>query len=472
MKDQSGRKHFRERMDLMIRTIREEISAGIRQHGDFLPSEKTYAKEYALSNKSVRQGLDVLVAERLLEKIPRVGNRVIGHAATGKATLRFGYYPSMLEQAALESLIGQFHERHPDIRVQMIPMTAPQTFGGLKTYVDNDSLDLLTISSSAFDEFVSNDATDYWDTVERNPHIYPFLNETLSAGGQLKAQPFIFSPLMLCYNKSHLRSMDLLEPDSSWRWGDLFEHASKLNVEQERIGFYFHFPSYNRWPVFLLQSGMTFGREADGTMKLSGTPLADSLRTCQELITTQNRFPLMLSDKEADAEKLFFDGKVSMLMTSYFSLNMHPHNPKVKYDIAPLPFVNVSKTLLLVIGLAISSRSPNKENARLLLDFLISYRSQLTIRQSTLSIPSLKPAAEWAGKETMYRPSRFHMYREIIPTFAQHNDLHISKSDLGLIQREARLYWSGLEAEEVFLDRLEKLLSIRQQDAEIPAGDR
>ncbi|MDF2659243.1 MAG: GntR family transcriptional regulator [Paenibacillus sp.] len=466
MQDQAGRKHFRQRMDLMVRTIREDISAGRLRHGDFLPSEKAYAKQYALSNKSVRQGLDVLVAERLLEKIPRVGNRVIGTAAAGQAVLRFGYYPSMLEQAALESLIEQFHARHPDIRVQMIPMTAPQTFGGLRTYVDTDALDLISISSSAFDEFVTNDGADYWETVDTNPHIYPFLNETLQADGQLKAQPFIFSPLMLIYNKSHLRSLDLLEPDSGWRWGDLFGHASKLNVEKERIGFYFHFPSFNRWPVFLLQSGMTFGRETDGTMKLRGTPLADGLRTCQELITTQNRFPLMLSDKEADAEKLFFDGKVSMLMTSYFSLNMHPHNPKIKYDIAPLPYVNESKTLLLVIGLAISSRSQHKDNAKLLLDFLISYRSQLTIRQTTLSIPSLKPAAEWTGKETMYRPSRFHMYREIIPTFAQQKDLRLSKSELGLIQREARLYWSGLEAEDVFLDRLEKLLSHPGQNAD------
>jgi multiple sugar transport system substrate-binding protein len=59
----------------------------------------------------------------------------------------------------------------------------------------------------------------------------------------------------------------------------------------------------------------------------------------------------------------------------------------------------------------------------------------------------------------MYRPSRFHLYREIIPTFALHSSLKLSIEELQMFQREARLYWSGLETEDVLLERLERVLS-------------
>lgn len=459
MEEQSGRKHFRERMESMVREIRDEIVTGKLKDGQFLPSEKAYAKAYKLSNKSVRQGLDILVSERLVEKIPRVGNKIVRRAAEVQTALRFGYYPSLLEQAALETLIEQFHNRHPNIQVQLVPLPSAHTSQALKPLLADGGIDLLTMSASGFADFAENGDLEELETLEPEPHIYRFLTEAMSHDGRLKMQPFIFSPLILCYNRSHFRKKDVPEPDSGWRWDDLFEYAALLNEEKERVGFYFHFPSYNRWPVFLLQSGVTFRRDEEGSMKLGGTSLLDGLRLCQRLIASQNNFPLLLSEQEADAEKLFFAGKVSMIMTTYFSLHAYRQQPSVKYDIAPLPYGNENRTLLLAIGLAVGRRSERKESARLLLDFLVSYRSQLTIRQNTLSIPSLKPAAEWSGTESMYRPSRFHLYREIIPTFALHSSLKLSIEELQMFQREARLYWSGLETEAVLLERLERVLS-------------
>lgn len=455
----SDRKSFRDKLDRLIRTIREEIVTGRLKAGDFLPSEKAYAKHFGLSNISVRRGLDILVSERLIEKIPRVGNKVIYSAGNDEAVIRFGYYVSLKEQAVLPFLIEQFQQRHPRIKVELVPMPQAHTFAAIKPLLDSEkSLDLFTITAPGLTDFVDKDGIEHLETMTPEPHIYRFLNGAMSSNGELKAQPFVFSPLVLCYNKDHFRSMNMLEPDSSWSWSDLFENASKFTAQNERIGFYFHFPSINRWPVFLLQSGMNFRRDPDGTLKLRSTPLADSLRICQELIRAQNQFPLLLSESEADAEKLFFTGKVSMIMTTYFSLSSYPDRSQVKFDLTPLPYVNDNKTLLLVIGLAIHAKSKSKQAAKLLLDFLTSYSSQLAIRQNTLTIPSLKTAAEWAGKEMMYRPPRFYLYREIVPTFSLHSAMHLSRDDFYIFQREARLYWSGLETMDSLLERLEKLL--------------
>ena len=457
--DKPSRKTFHERLDRMVSAIRDEILSGVRKEGEFLPSEKALAKTYQLSNKSVRQGLDELVAQRLIEKIPRVGNRVVGLSGGSAATLKFGCHPSLFQEAAMDTLLAEFRKQHPDIRVELVSVPSLNSFHAVRKLLDNGMLDVMTMNYNGFDDFRENNGFGLLETLDPNPSVYPFLTEVMSWEGRLKAQPFIFTPLILCYNRDHFREKNVPEPDSSWRWIDLFEQASKLAVDNERLGFYFHFPSTNRWPVFLLQSGINFERDEQGKFSVRGAELVESLRACRELIYMQNRFPLFLSEKDADAEELFFSGKVSMIMTTYLSLNHHERKTPFQFDLAPLPYLKDPKTLLMVVGLAVNRNSIMKESARKFVDFLVSYRAQLIIRQKTLSIPSLKPAAEWMGKEIMYRPSRFHVYREIIPTYRVFSALRMSMRELDQFYREAKLYWSGLETEETVAERLDRLLS-------------
>lgn len=464
--EKPSRRTFQARLEGMVDAIRNEIMTGVFREGDFLPSEKAYAKQYRVSNKSVRQGLEVLVAERLIEKIPRVGNKVARYSRDDTVVLKFGCHSSLYQEAIMKTLIAEFHKAYPGIRVELTPTTSTlNTYDRVKAMMDDDAIDVFTMNYNGYDDFRLNGGLDELETFEPNPHIYPFLAEALTNNGRLKAQPFLFSPLILCYNKDHFREKEVLEPDSGWRWNVLFEQASKLTVENERLGFYFHFPSSNRWPVFLLQSGIPFERDEKGRFSINGEQLTESLKACRELIYLQNRFPLFLSEKDGDAEELFFSEKVSMIMTTYLGLNHHERRKEFEYDIAPLPYLNDSKTLLLLIGLAISANSKVKDSARIFVDFLVSYRTQLMIRQKTLSIPSLKPAAEWTGKESIYRPSRFHMYRDIIPTFRTFGALNMSIKELDLFYREAKLYWSGLETEEAATQRLEQLLSKRNAQA-------
>ncbi|MEF3305728.1 extracellular solute-binding protein [Paenibacillus sp. GYB003] len=457
--EKPSRRTFQARLESMVDAIRGDIMNGVYREGDYLPSEKAFAKQYRISNKTVRQGLESLVAERLIEKIPRVGNKVLGLARDDTTVLRFGCHTSLFQEALMKTLIAEFHKQHPGIRIELFTFPSGlQTYQTVKTAIEEKRIDVFTMNYNSFDDFRLNGALDDLETLEPIPAVYPFLTESVTLEGRLKLQPFVFSPLVLCYNKDHFREKGVMEPDSSWRWNTLFEQASKLAVENERLGFYFHFPSSNRWPVFLLQSGIRFDRDPSGRSAGSAEQLKQSLRACRDLIYLQNRFPLFLSEKDGDAEELFFGEKVSMIMTTYLALNHHERRKEFEYDIAPLPYLNDPKTLLLMIGLAVNAHSERKESALRFVDFLLSYRVQLMIRQKTLSIPSLKPAAEWSGKETMYRPSRFPMYRDIIPTFRSFNALNMSSSELYRFYREAKLFWSGLETEEVAVKRLEQLL--------------
>ena len=185
----------------------------------------------------------------------------------------------------------------------------------------------------------------------------------------LLAQPFMFSPAILCYNRDHFTEKGLLEPDSSWNWDELFETADKLDIENERIGFHFSVSQRNRLALFLLQSGAIFEKNSNGKLKLTGTKMMESIRFYKDLIT--NRITTILSKQDANfrAEDLFAQGKVSMIITTYLSLN-HIRKSKIHYEVAQLPHLHIPATHLITIGLAVNKQSSNLEAAQLLVNFL------------------------------------------------------------------------------------------------------
>ncbi|MDF2668576.1 MAG: hypothetical protein K0R67_882, partial [Paenibacillus sp.] len=232
----------------------------------------------------------------------------------------------------------------------------------------------------------------------------------------------------------------------------------QLAVENERFGFYFHLFSVNRWPIFLLQSGARFQRNEQGRYQVCGTGLIDGLELCRNIIYMPHVFPALLSASDTEAEKLFAQGKVSMIITSYLGLN-ELKKAAVPYDVAPLPHLKDFKTLMAVIGLAVNRKSKMKEAARTFVDYMLSPESQLKIKQKTLSLPSHKAAAEWEGTELQFRPSRFNMYREIIPTFKLNTELGLTTEQLELVFLEAKLYWSKLQDKSTTCLRIEEALN-------------
>ncbi|GIP33894.1 extracellular solute-binding protein [Paenibacillus sp. J2TS4] len=452
MTNRPSRKTFRDRLDDMVQRLKEEILTSRLQIGDYLPSEKKLGEQFGLSNKSVRKGLDILVSEGLIVKVPKVGNRVARPEDDRALTVRFGYHRSITDESDLFNLLERFHEQYPQIKVQAVPI---MNDSGVIEYLEAGLLDVATINYPLFQTIQESGRLALLEEQPVDPHFYPFVTKAFMMDAALKAKPFMFSPLVLCYNREHLRESGLLEPDSGWTWQDLSRAASILARPDERLGFYFHLQSRNRWPVLLLQSGESLQRGEDGRPRLKDSRWLESFRISRDLVGKQRIPPVF--DQEADVEELFKEGRASMILTSYFALNRLKHI-KLDWDLAPLPHHYNAKTLLLVIGLVLNAKSSQKEASQKLIDFLTSYASQLAIRHHTLSIPALKPAAEWTGEEKLYRPGRFHLYREIASTFSYYSELGLSNSDIIHMTQQAKLYWSGLYDERQLCERLEEML--------------
>jgi multiple sugar transport system substrate-binding protein len=390
-----------------------------------------------------------------------VGNRVASPSPERSVVVKLGFYETVLKEVELAALLTEFHRLHPRIQIQPFMIHTLNYHSVVKAYMETDMLDLVTMNYIDFQEFVENGNTDWLEEHEPNAGVYPFVKDAFVHQGRLLVQPYAFSPVILCYNRDHFRELKLHEPDSSWTWDDLISHAKKLAIDNERFGIYFNLFSRNRWPIFPLQSSETFGPDETGGRRSVGNRLAASFTLCRDLIYADNVFPVLLAASDTDAGRLFMQGKVSMLMTTYFSLN-ELRKSEVNFDIAPLPRLHNGNTLLLPMGIAVNGRSRVKEAAKIFVDFMLSYETQLKIRHKTLSIPSLKHAAEWIGDESIPRPSRFHMYREIIPTFRLLSELGLSSGEREQILREVKLYWSRLQNVETFVQQIEHVLGGRK----------
>lgn len=448
MTDRPRRSTFRKRYEEMMITLRNEIITGIWEEGSYLPSEFDIAERFELSKNSVRKGLDLLVSEGFIEKIPRIGNRI--QKSPMGVTIKFGYYQSLLDEADLKSLIDEFHKQHPLIRINMIPMPLNHTHPTMRDYVESEDIDVMSINNQNFELFVNPDAPpDLLEPMQQPEGIYPILTEPFMRDGTLYVQPFLFSPVILCYNKQHFAEKHVPEPDSSWTWDTIKKVAKQLSNGSDHYGFFFHFLSDNRWPIFLLQNNVRFNRGNDTTkqLELDESALQESLQVSMDLL--EQVFPPFISENDDDAEMLFCQQKVSMILTSYFCLNMIK-DVDFAYDISPLPYLGTPKTLLIVIGLAVNKHSKNKQAAQTFINFMMSYETQLKIRQNTLSIPSLKSAAEWDGQGGIKQPSRYFVYRETFPSFGYHTALNVTYSELGDIRQRIKLYLSKMEGLDVF----------------------
>ncbi|MEF2245162.1 extracellular solute-binding protein [Paenibacillus sp. IITD108] len=441
------RQTFHLRYRNMINTLRKEIKEGIYLPGDFLSSETKLMEQFSLGKHSVRSALEELVKEGLIEKIDRVGTRVC-YVSPIQTTLRFGVYPSLYEEARLKEVIAMFHQEYPHIKVELIELPYHQV-ESIKSLTELGIFDVLTVNVFDFNYFKDNDGLALLEEQTVLPNTYPFLNDLFSAAGKgLMLQPFVYSPVILCYNKDHLREQQLLEPDGSWSWDDLHQLLRQLKGINRR-GLYFHLFSINRWPIFLIQQGIRFKSKEDGSITIEDPArFCELLQMLRNLIHEEGMYPVGLGNY--GEEILFLQEKVSVIISSYFKLN-RLKDAEFNYDIAQLPRGKNNATLLLSIGIGIYDKSPQKEAARKLTNFLTSEGVLSYIRETTYSLSANKRIAE--SVETLHgnKPLRMELYREIAANYATHEQLGLTMSEILILGDCLKQYFSNLIDEDELL---------------------
>ncbi|MGZ9583410.1 extracellular solute-binding protein [Paenibacillus marinisediminis] len=453
----SNRQTFQEKLNGLVDALRTEIHSGIRQSGSYLPSESALAKEFGLSNKSVRKGLEVLVEEGLITKIDRVGS-LVNEPARERVTVHWGCSSTLPTDLRIDELIQLFEEKNPDIAIRRITLDYNNYICSSHELIMNGMLDGVMLNSLQFQEWLENGWSDYLDSLENDRSVYPIIEDAFVVKDSLKVRPITFSPVVLCYNPHHFQEVGIPEPDSYWSWEDLIHAAEQLARHRGRHGIYFMPASENRFSVFLLQGGMETTRDAEGKVRLSER-MMESLRIFSKLVRNSEIFPVYIAQENDDTIQLFQNEQVSMILATYYNLNKLTDAP-FSYNISPVPSLHKGepqKTLLLTIGAAVVRRSRVKEAARRFTDFLASEEAQAFIREHTLSIP-VKMDVKEPEIDPLYRPSRYRMYRETFPSYRTHAELGLRLEELRLFRRSLRQYWAGIIEEAELHQQLAELL--------------
>ncbi|MBP1990726.1 extracellular solute-binding protein [Paenibacillus eucommiae] len=456
----TSRKSFHSRLRHMVDSLRADILNGTYAPGELLPSERKLAEQFRLSNKSVRIGLETLISHGFIHKVDRVGSRVSEGTPEG-VSLSFGYSTTIERDFSLSSLLEDFRSLHPSIRVKAMPIKSTSDYmSTVKEYMENGILDIFTLNNLDFQHSCDNSCRDILEPLDWDKEQYRFAQDAFVSEEALFARPVLFSPIVIAYNRSHFREAGVPEPDGSWNWSDMIQHASALTVPGKRHGFYFYLLSDNRWPAFLLLSGMRFEADSGGGYELAGSRMLESIRLSKQLIDNRNIFPNYLSENSDDVNELFRQGKVSMIMTNYMTINDFKHTD-LDYDISPLPHLYEPRSLLNVIGVAVSRSSKEKEAAKLLADYFASPRAQQIIRAKTLSLPSRKVIAESPVEEPdgMNRPSRYFLFREIMASYRLHRELNLSPEAFNALRQLLKQYWFGFIDEVVLCELTKEMLN-------------
>lgn len=466
LSNKPSRTTFRDRLEEMVTALRDDIITGRLSSGQFLPSILQLSKRYQLSINSVQKGLDQLVAEDLVERLPRVGNRVREKSAHQTVSLAVGYYPSLANDIDLHALIARFEAQYPYIQVQLVPLQYGNYYEVSKHYLENGILDVISINYINFDSFKSQyaDLRSIFEPLKPASGQYPYLSPPFMQNDLLFVQPVTFSPVVLCYNKAHFAERQVQEPARKMTWHAFMALMDQVSANEEgKLGFYFYPATSNRWPIFLLQSGVSFQTDGGRSLDWSNPAIMDSIQTCYDLIHRQNLFSVLLSENDVNVESLFADQRVSVMMTTYFNLNKL-RDVGIPFELGPLPYVHVPKTLLLTIGFAVNSRSGQREAAKVFVDFMADDAAQQHIRQHTFSLPASRQAAEAAYTGSDYRPESFDLYNQIATSFSYMSDLHLKNEDTEKLVRIMNMYWLGIESREsteAHLAALGKAIEVR-----------
>jgi multiple sugar transport system substrate-binding protein len=443
-----SKERFQYQLDNVIATLRQEIIDGTYAPQSYLPSEMALSKRFQFSNKSIRKGLEVLEEAGFIRKIPRVGNQV--QPLHPHTTLRFNCSRTILRDLQLEKLIDDFHQLYPRIQIETVPYyrPVPEVLSS-----EHSEMDLISVNNHQFQELVKQGLAETFAPLPQPEETHPLLLEPFRDGGTLRAQPLVFGPVVLCYNKAHFEECGIPEPDGSWTWDQLFRSATALSNGAGRYGFGFHAISENRWPIFLLQSGSRSEWEAPWESEALRRKLAHNMSICKNILHDRAMSPLYLSQDDKEINRLFREGKISMLLASYPQLNDFLESG-LDFDVSPVPFQYDPATLFFSIGAAVNRYSEHKEEAMLFLQYMASQRAQEIIQAHSLSLPSCRRLWERPVAGRQKRPDRYAMFREILFTFRTHHDLFFSESLRLRLLSHLKEYWADMIDVEQLCDRI------------------
>lgn len=460
------RNNFQERYNQFLQELRDEIVSGDLKPGEYILPENTLSAKYQISRVSIRKALTELVDEGLIEKIAGKGNRVkLPDQDHTPVTLRLAWFSNSYEINIVRRIIDAFEQKNPFVKVELLLLPENGYTDSLLRMLDQgQGPDVFMMSDLHFRDWVDSGRTEdlsgYLPAHLNTETSYPQVYDIFAHEGQILAAPFIFSPVVICFNRKLFRENGLSEQTPLKDWDDLLRVAKActrdLNNDGliEQYGFCFS-SSPNRWPVFLLQNGGEIMPPDRSLCTMAKDENIQALEFCTSLMYKHQVSPIYSHGSTHLAESLFMKERVAMIMTTYYFMNEF-RDHSIEWDVLPVPKQRKQATLLLGGGLAVNANSEHIRAAQRLVDYMTGIEAQTLLKTYGCTIPVLKAVAEDDSLlDSQIHPQHYSRFLDVMPYARPLHSLNLKQHEIERLFDELNLLWACMESPEETCRRIE-----------------
>jgi len=365
--------------------------------------------------------------------------------ADGNVTLDFWYALGGDSGKAIEDLVNQFNESHPNIKVvgtyqgnyttAMAKVYSAITGNTLPNVAQLGAAPLLGSSGAVLPvkDFL---ATDSSFDLEK---IHPAFLQYNTAAGELWSLPFNNSVPILLYNKDLFVAAGLDPEDPPEDIDELLEYAKALTVKDSNgvvTQYGLNTKDDTHWylSTLFLENGAQIVSEDESEMLYNSPEAVAMLQTWSDWVNVDQVMP---RNQHAEAQSDFLAGKLGMLMGSTSGVSGIQKDAAFRVGSAMFPMVNGVRKVPVGGGSLVIFKNDNEliRNASWeFVKFLISEQSSIYLTSQTGYIPIYKDALDWPEIESIIEDNPLRLaainslpYAVAIPVFSA-----LGNSDLAL----------------------------------------
>lgn len=291
------------------------------------------------------------------------------------------------DRPAVEGLVKEFNETHPNIEIQMDIMPWDSLMQKLlPSMMVGREPDIVGLTHTFLPEFakagVLMPLDELYSVGGLDPAVFPpALVELMKYQGKMYAVPMNFATLMLYYNKSLFREAGLDPENPPATWAEWQDAILKLTQDKDGDGKPDQYglaladhQTIPMWPILIWGNGGDFVTP-DGTKSMLDDPKTiEAVKIWADLIIQHGITPVGLTGAEAD--KLFETGKAAMEMNGPWMTTGYT-KAGLDYDVAPIPEGPAGRiTLADGVLMYLNKKTPYKEAAYEFFKFWNSKESQ------------------------------------------------------------------------------------------------
>lgn len=315
-------------------------------------------------------------------------------------TIRWGIYADPLRLQTAQEQVAAFKQENPGINVSVEAVPFAQYYDKLSTEVAAGSVyDVFMISGAYFSRIAPTGVFENLSPDIKESGIdltkYTMDPENSTYRQQVYAMPYELDVQGLYYNKDAFDRAGVAYPTSGWTWNTLLDAARKLtNTDSSgkttQWGFYAE-NLYPSWVSFIAQNGGSILNDNNKVCTMDQPAAVDALQFMVDLMYRYHVAPAPTAlPQGADP---FQAGLVAMRLDGSYSVRPALQFSSFHWGIAPLPTGKRRGAAYWTQGVAISSKSADKQDAWKFVAFLMSDRGQRVFARSKMATPSLRSVA-------------------------------------------------------------------------------